>query len=154
MFSIGFLTLDILIILAIFIGAFFVTFQGGKKKIVKIILPVYPTLLLYPALPLNISDATAQVVVFVLIYGLIYVVLRKNFTAPNNHSGGRRFFDATLLSIASVFILLIIYYRIIPLDSLYELKLPFSAYLQTTIPLYVTLLIPIVVLLMTNRRDD
>ena len=138
----------------IFIGAFFVTFQGGKKKLVKILLPVYPTLLLYPALPLNINDATAQILIFILIYGLMYVVLRKNFTAPNNHSGGRRFIDAFLLSIAAVFTLLIIYYRIIPLDSLYELKLPFSAFLQEKIPFYVTLLIPIIALLLTNRRDD
>lgn len=154
MFSIGFLTLDILIIVAIFIAAFFVCFQGGKKKLVKILLPVYPTLLLYPALPIKLDDATAQVVIFAIIYGLMYVLLKKNFTAPSNHSGGRRFLDAFLLSIASVFILLIIYYRVIPFDSVYELKLPFSSYLTDKIPLYITLLVPVAALLITNRRDD
>lgn len=153
MFSIGFLTLDILIILAIFIVSFFVAFQSGKKQIVKIVLSVYPAILIYTNLPIQTSESLMQILIFLGVYVVTYLIMKKNFTSTSNNDGFRRFMDSFLVSIAAVFTLLIIYYRIIPLESLYQLNLPFSGFLVNSIPFYATLIVPIIAILFTNKKD-
>ena len=152
--SLGFLTLDILIILVILIGTFIYSFNAGKKQVVKLLLTFYPTLLIFLNLPIKITDDLTNVLIFIGIYIAIFVLLKKNFTAPPNHSKGRNFIDSLLISIASVFILLTIYYKVVPLESIYTLNLPFSGLLVEKIPFYLTAIIPIIIILITNRRDD
>jgi hypothetical protein len=152
--SIGFLTLDIIIILVIFIGTFIYSFNAGKKYVIKFLLAVYPALLIFLNLPFSFNDHLTQIGAFVILYIVFYLLLKKNFTAPSIHSGGRKFFDGILISIASVFTLLVIYYKILPLESLYQLSLPFSGFLIQKIPFYITMLIPVVLIFFTNRRDD
>lgn len=153
--SIGFLTLDIIIILVLFIGTFIYSYNGGKKQIVKLLLSVYPALLIF--LNLNFLDNKDDLVIigtFIGLYLASFFLLKRNFTAPSSHTGGKKFLDGVLLSVASVFTLLIIYYKILPISSLYELKLPFSGFLIDKIPFYLTVAIPLFILFITNRRDD
>lgn len=153
--SLGFLTLDIIIILVILLSAFFYSYNAGKKYLVKIILPVFPALLIFLNLPfVEGKDDLIKIGSFVATWILFYFLLRKNFTAPSAHSGGKNFFDSLLLSIASVFTLLVIYYHVLPISHLYELKLPFSGLLIDKIPFYITILVPIILITVTNRRDD
>jgi len=152
--SLGFLTLDIIFILVLFIGTFIFSFNSGKKNVVKFTLSVYPTILIFSNIPFNPTDSLTKILLFVGIYAVVYFVLKKNFTAPNNHSGGRNFLDSTLISIASIFVLLTIYYKVLPIESLYSLSLPFSGFLIEKIPLYMTLIIPMLIIFITNRRDD
>jgi len=152
--SIGFLTLDIIIILVIFLGTFIYSYNAGKKQIVKFLLAVYPALLIFLNLPFAIETDMTKIGVFIGIYLLSFFLLRRNFTSPSSHSGGKRFLDGLFLSIASLFTLLIIYYKILPLESLYKLKLPFSGFLINKIPFYITMIVPIILIMFTNRRDD
>ena len=153
--SLGFLTLDIIIILVILVAAFFYSYNSGKKYLVKCILSVFPALLIYQALPfVTGKDDIIKIGVFVVAWIVFYFLLKKNFTAPSVHSGGKKFFDSFLLAISSVFMLLIIYYHILPISSLYELKLPFSGFLIEKIPFYITIIIPVLLISFTNRRDD
>ncbi len=153
--SIGFLTLDIIIILIIFIGSFIYSFNAGKKEVVKLIFPIYITLLIFSNLKFSaLKDNTTMILTFVVIYLILMFLLRKNFTAPSNHSGSRKFFDSLFISIAAVFMLLVIYYKILPISEFYNLKLPFSGFLIQKIPSYISLLVPIFAIFITNRRDD
>jgi hypothetical protein len=151
--SLGFLTLDIIIILVLFIGTFLFTFTSGKKKVVKFMLAIYPALLIFNNLPFEINDSLTKIGAFIGVYFVVYSLFKKNFTAPSVDSGGRRFLDSTLISIASLFMLLTIYYKVLPIDSLYSLSLPFSDFLIERIPFYITLIIPILIIFSTNRRD-
>lgn len=150
----GFLTLDIIIILVILLGTFFYSYNAGKKYAVKFLLAAYPALLIFLNLPFDIKDSTTLILIFVAVYVLSYMLLKKNFTSPSAHSGGRKFLDSLLISIASVFTLLVIYFKVLPISDFYVLKLPFSGFLIDSIPFYITILIPIVLIFITNRRDD
>lgn len=151
----SFLTLDIIIILVILIAAFIYSYNAGKKYLVKCILSVFPALLVYQSLPfVNGKDDMIKIGIFVVAWIIFYFLLKKNLTAPSEHSGGKRFFDSLLLAIASVFTVLVIYYHVLPISSLYSLKLPFSGFLVEKIPFYITILIPILIIKLTNRRDD
>jgi hypothetical protein len=152
--SLSFLTLDIIILLVILIGTFIYSFNGGKKQVVKFLLAVYPALLIFLNLPFQIQDNITIIGAFIALYVVCYILLKKNFTAPSAHSASKKFTDSILLSIASVFTLLIIYYKILPLESLYQLRLPFSGFLIDKIPFYITMIIPIILIMITNRRDD
>jgi hypothetical protein len=155
--SIGFLTLDIIIILVILIGTFIYSFNAGKKQIVKFLLSVYPALLIFLNLPTSLvgdKDAIYKIGIFIAIFIVVYLFLKRNFTSPSEHSGGRKFLDSLLISLASVFTLLVIYYHVLPIESLYRLKLPFSGFMVEKFPFYITILIPLLLIIMTNRRDD
>jgi hypothetical protein len=153
--SIGFLTLDIIIILVIFLGTFIYSYNAGKKQVAKLLLAVYPALLIFLQLPFVGGKDPAMVIgIFVGVYLIIYFLLRRNFTAPSANSGGKKFIDGLFLSISAVFTLLIIYYHVLPISSLYTLKLPFSGFLVEKIPFYITILIPIIFIVFTNKRDN
>lgn len=153
--SFGFLTLDIIIIIVIFAAAFFYSYNSGKKYLVKCVLSVFPALLIYQTLPfVSGKDDLIKIGIFVISWIVFYFLLKKNFTAPSAHSGGKKFLDSFLLAIASIFTLLTIYYHVLPISSLYNLKLPFSGFLIEKIPFYITILIPILIITFTNRRDD
>jgi hypothetical protein len=150
----GFLTLDIIILLVIFFAAFFYSYNSGKKYLAKCILSIFPALLIFQSLPfLEGKSDWMKIGAFVLAWLIFYFLLKKNFTSPSTHTGGKRFFDSLLLAIASVFMVLIIYYHVLPISSLYEWKLPFSGFWVQKIPFYVTILIPAVLIFFTNKRD-
>ena len=149
----GFLTLDILIIVVLFIGTFIYSFNAGKKAVVKLILAVYPAVLIFKSLPFDLSDSMMIIGAFVILYIIFYFLLKRNFTAPSEYSGGKKFLDSLLISIASVFTLLIIYYKLLPIDEYYALKLPFSGLLIEKLPFYLTLLIPVILISITNKGD-
>jgi len=155
MFAIGFLTLDILIILALFIGCFFIVMSKGAKTLARIILAFYPTTLIYLHLPyITVSDAIARVAVYIVLYIVIHMLIKKNFTAKQGYSNGKRALDAVLLSLAAVIIFLTMYYHVIPLASLYNFTLPFSAIFTTTLPFGVWLILPVVAVTIANRGHN
>jgi hypothetical protein len=78
--SIGFLTLDIIIILVILIGTFIYSFNAGKKQIVKFLLSVYPSLLIFFNLPSKMVDdkeALYKIGAFMAIYIVVYLLLKE-----------------------------------------------------------------------------
>lgn len=152
--SLGFLTLDILIILIIFFGTLIYAVNAGKKPVVKLLLTVYPALLIFLNLQIGVMSDMTKIGTFLGIYIALYLLLKRNFTAPSTHSGGKKFFDALMLSIASVFTLLTIYYKVLPIETFYELKLPFSGILAQKIPFYITLIVPAFLIMLTNKRDN
>lgn len=150
--SIGFLTLDIIIILVIFISTFIFSFTKGKKKVLKLLLSIYPAILIFQNLPFSFKDNLTQILAFVGVFLVFYFILKNNFTAPQGN--GNRFFESLVASIASVFCLLIIYYRILPLESVYDLRLPFSGFWIQQIPFYITLIIPAALIFLISRKDN
>lgn len=150
--SLGFLTLDILIILAIFVITFVFSFVSGKRKIIKFLLIVYPSILVFQNLPFAFKDNLTQIGAFVGIFIVFYFLLRNNLTSP--FGGSSKFIGSLMTSIAAVFCLLIIYYKILPLESIFSLKLPFSGFWIQKIPFYITLTIPAVLIAFVSRKED
>jgi hypothetical protein len=152
MFSIGFLTLDILLILGLLIGFFFVSMTRGEYVLARIILTFYPATLVYLYLPyFTPIDATMKILTYVILFVVLHLVLGKHFTARRSYAQGKKILDACLLSFATVITLLTIYYHVLPLEALYTFTLPFAYVFTTTLPFGVWLLVPIALLSIANR---
>lgn len=152
MFSIGFLTLDILIVIALLIGFFFVSISKGEYVLARIILTFYPATLLYFYLPyVSVSGALPKVLTYIGIFIGLYLLIHKHFTAKRAYAKGRKTFDATLLSIATVSVLLTLYYHVLPLDVVYTFTLPVDNLFTSVLPFGVWMLIPLVLLAITNK---
>jgi hypothetical protein len=154
MFSIGFLTLDIIIWIAIILGFFFWSIHSGKKVLAKFILSFYPATLIFFTLPWNFNDDYLQIAIYVAIYAIVYIFLKRNFTAKRLYSNSRKTIDGVVLGISSALILILIYYHVLPIDDLYSFTLPFSNFLTETIPLAIWMIVPLAGLVLTNKSDE
>jgi CRISPR/Cas system-associated protein endoribonuclease Cas2 len=156
MINVGFLPLDILIILIILAVLYLVSFKTGKKLLVSLILSLYPTVLIFGSLPfsqIGLSDNSAQAIVFLIFYILMIVILRRNITVKKYYSNFRKFLDYFLLSISYVILIVSIYINSVnSLSSLYNFSGAITN-LVSMIPYSITLLIPILIILITNRKD-
>jgi len=152
MFSIGFLTLDIIIIFAIFFGFFILSMTKGEHILAKIILTYYVATLVFAHLPFSIGEgAVPNIISYVVLFLIMYMLLAKHFTAKRAYTKTKKMLDAALLALASVIMVLTMYYHILPLDTLYNFTLPFSYLFTETIGYGIWLFIPAVLLTISNR---
>lgn len=154
MFSFAFLTLDLIIILVIFIAGIFISFVKGEYILARFLLAFYPTTLFYLYLPfISLKTPMAQIVGFIAIYAGIYFLLKKNFTTGRSYKKSKRLFDSTVLSLGSLVAIMTIYYHIIPLETLWSFSLPFSNYLTTIVPEGVWMIIPAIAVAFTHKQN-
>ncbi len=154
MFSFAFLTLDLIIILVIFIAGIFISFVKGEYVLARFLLAFYPTTLFYLYLPfISLNTPLAQTAGFVAIYSAFYFLLRKNFTTGRSYKKSKRFIDSTILSLGTLVAIMTIYYHIIPLDAFWTFSLPFSKYLTSIVPLGVWMIIPAIAVSFTHKHN-
>lgn len=154
MFSIAFLTLDLIIILAIFIFCFFLAFTRGEYLLARFLLAFYPTTLFYLYLPfIKLATPIAQVGGYVAIFIAMIFLLKKNLTTGRSYKKSKQLFDCLILSLASILTVMTIYYHIIPVDEFWALSLPFSQYLTSVIPFGVWILVPVIALTFTHKHN-
>lgn len=152
MFSIGFLTLDLIILAAIFVACVFVSMTRGEHILTRIILLTYPAQLVFEHLPyITVRGAVAQTITFIIILVGLHTLLKRLITARRAYTKGKQVFDAILLACATVVTLLTLYYHVLPLDQLYSFTIPFAYLFTTTLPFGVWLLVPLVLLVAANR---
>lgn len=154
MIQIGFLTMDLLILIAIFCFTFFVAFKKSKKSVARFVLPFYVATLIYSTLPFKAIEASSKVLIFLVTYAALVFLMKKSITAVGAVNGARHFFDSLLLSFSAIFSLFIAYYKILPIDKIFKINFPFSAYILTNIPYYVLISIPLILIYISNSHRD
>lgn len=154
MIQIGFLTLDVIILLAIFIITFFIAFKKSKKSVARFVLPFYVATLIYSTLPFKVTEASAKVLLFLVVYAVLIFLMKKSITAAGGAYGGRHVLDSILLSFAAIFSLFIAYYKILPLDKIIKINFPFSSLILTNVPYYALIMIPLVLIYISNAHKD
>lgn len=156
MSNIGFLSLDLSIIIVLFILLFLISFKFGKKIIVSLIISMYPTLLIFSNLNfegLGLNEKTAQALVFIILYVLLTTVLWKNISVKKLYSQLRKSIDYSVLSLTYVVFLLSIYINSVDyLAPFYKLS-GITIEWASKIPYSLMLVIPIIVIIVTNRKD-
>lgn len=156
MINVGFLSLDILIILIILALLYLISFKTGKKLLISLILSLYPTILIFGSLPfskINLEDSSAQAIVFLIFYILMILILRKNIHVKKYYSNHRKFLDYFLLSISYIILIVSVYINSVSsLSSLYNFSGTITN-MVSLIPYSISLLIPIIIVLLTNRKD-
>lgn len=154
MFSFGFLTLDIIIVLAIFIVSVFISFTKGEYILARFLLTFYPTTLFFLYIPyIDLDTAMSQVIAYIIIFAGFYFLLKKNFTTGRSYKTSKRLFDSIILGLSTVVTIMTIYYHVIPLDTLWRVSLPFSQYITSIVPFGVWMLVPIIALIFTHKHN-
>lgn len=154
MIQIGFLTIDLIILLVIFVFTFFVAFKKSKKSVARFVLPFYVATLIYSTLPFKATEASAKVLMFLVTYAALVFLMKKSITAVGAVGGARHFLDSILLSFAAIFSLFIAYYKILPLDKIIKINFPFSALILENVPYYALISIPLVLIFISNAHRD
>jgi hypothetical protein len=154
MIQIGFLTLDVIILLAIFIFTFFVAYKKSKKSVARFIIPFYVATFIYTTLPFKATEASAKVLLFLAVYVVLIVLMKRSITAFGGGYGGRHILDSLMLSLSAIFSLFIAYYKILPLEKIININFPFSAFILDKIPYYILILIPLALIYASNQHSD
>ncbi len=154
MIHFGFLTFDLIILIVLFCFTFFVAFKKSKKSVSRFVIPFYITTLIYPTLPIKVTEATSQVLLFVVVYGALVFLMKKSITAVGGVRGIRHFVDSILLSLSAIFSLFIAYYKIIPIEDVVNIKFPFSAIILDNVPYYALISIPLILIFISNAHRD
>jgi hypothetical protein len=154
MIQIGFLTLDVIIVLILFIVTFFIAYKKSKKSVARLVLPFYITTLIHSTLPFKATEASAKVLLFLVAYIVLYFLMKRSITAFGGGYGGRHILDSILLSFAAIFSLFIAYYKIIPLEAIIKINFPFSNFILENIPYYILIMIPLVLIYISNHHSD
>ncbi len=61
MIQIGFLTLDVIILLALFVITFFVAYKKSKKSVARFVIPFYVATFVYSTFPFKATEASAKI---------------------------------------------------------------------------------------------
>ena len=154
MIQIGFLTLDVVILLALFLVTFFIAFKKSKKSVARFVLPFYVATLIYSTLPFEADEASSKVLLFAVTYGILVFLMKRSITASSGGYGARHFFDSLLLALAAIFSLFIAYYKILPIDEIIKINFPFSALILENVPYYLLISIPLVFVYISNAHRD
>lgn len=153
MFSIGFLTFDLLLFIVIFVLSFFWSLNRGKKIIFRFIILSYPTILVFLNFPFyQPNTAITQLGLYIFIFAFLYIFVGKVINTERLYGRGR-FFDATLLSISVILILLTIYnYIILNIENLYSVNLPYVTKYFLEIPTGILYILPLLAIAMVSKR--
>jgi hypothetical protein len=152
--QLSFLTMDVIILLAIFIFTFFIAYKKSKKSVARFIIPFYVTTLIYTTLPFKATEASAKVLLFVAVYAVLIFLMKRSITAFGGGYGGRHVLDSLLLAFSAIFSIFIAYYKILPIESLIKINFPFSALILENIPYYILILIPLLLIFASNYHRD
>lgn len=150
----GIMSLDIIILLAVFAILLFWSFRRGKKAIVALIITTYPALLIYSYLPYIVLDKPmAQAVGFVVIYIITLIVLWHNVHVKHVHRFLRKITDYSLLTISYMALIISVSANSIPaLQKIYTFS-GFFPELISRIDYGIILVIPIILVSLTNKTD-
>jgi hypothetical protein len=154
MLNLGFISLDIIIFIAIILILLGISFRSGKKPIIALIVSLYPTILFFANIPfITLKDKTTEAIAFIIIYALAIFIIQKHIHVLKIHTLTRKIIDYTLLSISFVFLIISIQINFLPsLVVIYTFS-PFLTNLVNQVPYGIALIAPIIIILLTSRKD-
>lgn len=154
MLNIGFISLDILIFLVIIFVLLTISFRSGKKPIISLIVALYPAVLFFANIPfIKLTDKTAEALAFIIVYAFTIFVIQKYIHVLRVHSLARKILDYSLLSISFIFLIISIQINFLPsLVVIYTFS-PVISNLVAQVPYGIALAVPIIIILLTTRRD-
>ena len=153
MFSIGFLTLDVIIVIVLALIFFFWGILRGGKNLTISIISIYITSIIYSYPPFPFStNSSIRLVVFFGLTTIVYFLIRKNIKM--SRSVGKKPFTNLLLTLGTLILLFTLYYHVLPINDLYSFTLPFESLFVSLIPTGLLFLIPVLVLFFVSKKTD
>ncbi|HMP67152.1 MAG TPA: hypothetical protein PKA60_00175 [Candidatus Paceibacterota bacterium] len=157
MINIGLISLDIIIIAVIIFVLVLLCLKNKKHYVTALIVSIYPTILIYKNFPfIDFTNKTAEVIFLIIIYFAILFILKRNISSGGNYYSNylSKILNGVILSVTFVFLLLSVYVHSLPeLGNIYNFSSQTTA-LVANIPIGLSLIIPIVIILFLNKRDN
>lgn len=152
MFSIGFLTLDIIIVIALAILFFFFAMIKGGKQLLTLTISIYISSIVFSFPPFPFSDnAGIQLLAFLILTAVIFFLSRNSIKMPKRI--GKKPLTITLLILGLLTMLFTLYYHVLPINKFYTFTLPFDSVFTSMIPVGILYLIPIIFIFLANRGE-
>jgi hypothetical protein len=154
MLNIGFISLDILIIVAIFLVLIFHGIKTSKRLLLTLIIAMYPALIIFQNFPyVNFEAGMPTAIAFVVIYIVIVLLLKKTISKKKVYTTLRKFVDYPLLALAYISLVISVSTHQIPaLQNLYTFS-GFLPNLINQIDYGVILILPLIIILATAKSD-
>jgi len=155
-------SIDVFVIAALFAALFAYTLYHGKESIITLILSLYVALLVFIHFPykerfLLFTETEMQHLISnALIFGVFVIVSYLAF-APllrNRYAGHtrKRWFEALLLSAATIALLIAFSYHVLPIASLYTFGEQIAGLFAPSQLFFWWLVAPVAVLLLVGRH--
>jgi len=154
MINIGFISLDILILVVIFFVLFFSGIKSGKKLLISLIVSVYPSLLIFSNFPyVNFEAGMPEAISFLFIYIIMVTIMIKIINKKKVYTTFRKITDYSALAFTYIILLVSISSNYITsLQNLYTFSGVIPNFINR-IDFGLLLIIPIVVILLTSKND-
>ncbi len=151
----GFLSIDIIVLIALFAILFFATLRTEKKLIISLIVATYPALLIFEYFPyIKLQAGLPQAVWFLALYAIVAGILWGHIHTRRVYTSFRKIFDYGLLTVAFVALFISVSTHFVSsLQSIYAFSGTFSRFVEGIDP-GLMLLLPIVAILITNKHDS
>ncbi len=155
MTHLGFLTVDIIVLVALFIGLFLITWHTEKRLIISLILSAYPTLLVFKNFPyLKLGAGLPQAIWFLVIYVVISGITWRCIHMRRVYSHFRKIFDYSVLTLSYLALMISISTHAAPaLQNIYTFSGIFSRFVES-LDFGLILIIPIIAILITSKSDS
>lgn len=156
-----YLTLYIVLLVLIFIS-----FLRGKDHLFKIIIMVYPTIVIYKSVVEYFTSKKIDaifgsnifinnLVVFLLILIPVYMVMMRMIENFRVHRNLRGVAESVLLSLGIVLLTIGICFHILPDKDVFNLDKPFEVFFQSNLGYLTCMIVPMIsVFLMSKRKLD
>jgi hypothetical protein len=156
-----YLTLYIVLLVLILLS-----FLRGKDHLFKIIIMVYPTIVIYKSVVEYFTSKKIDalfgsnvfinnLVVFLLILIPVYMVMMRMIETFRVHRNLRGVSESVLLSLGIVLLTIGICFHILPDKDVFNLDKPFEVFFQSNLGYLTCMIIPMVsVFLMSKRKFD
>jgi len=150
----GFLSLDIIVLIALFAILFFITWSMEKKLIVSLIVATYPTLLIFTYFPyLTLKAGLPQAVWFLVLYVIIAGITWSQIKTRHTYGTVRKVSVYGVLVLTYIALAITMTVHFVPaLQYIYSFNDVVSQFVATIEPGLI-LIFPIVAILVTNKRD-
>jgi hypothetical protein len=154
MMSFGFISVDVLLLISLIAILMILSYKKGKKIIIALTLSLYPTVLFFNNLPfVEVNERSSRAVFFLIIYVIFFVLFKKYTNNKKLHTSSRKITDYSLLTASYLILLLSIYINSVPALSFIYRFSPSITKIVGMIPYGIALVIPIIVLFMTSKKD-
>lgn len=156
------LSLDAIIIIAVFILFFGYGLKFGKDRIISLILSFYFAFILYSSVPYLdtltfLKDTDTQVFISKALIFLIFLfisnfIIKRFVYTEFSSKQVKRFFEAGILSVGATILTLALYNTIAPAESVYNFGAPISNLFSSADLFFWWLVAPLAILFFTVRR--
>ncbi len=150
------ISLDFLIIAALFVALSAYALYFGKNRIVSLILALYGAITLYTAFPYQNSVlifrnspgqvVVSKLVVFIVFTAILHLLFNRIVSIEYGFGRFRKPTEVALLSLSALVLMLVVVYQIIPIENFYNFSSIADGIFMAKQSLFWWLLAPIAVL--------